>query len=122
MSETRTYEGSCHCGAVKFKVTGQLDKGMTCNCSICHRAGYVLTFLPAASFELVAGREALTDYQFGRKHIHHTFCSRCGVRPFSHGNAPDGREMYAVNLRCLDDVDLGALQIDSFDGKRLPAG
>lgn len=120
MSETQTYNGSCHCGAVTFKAEGPFTQGVTCNCSICLRSGYILSFVPAARFELLSGKDALTDYQFGKKHIHHTFCSRCGVRPFSHGAAPDGGEVFAVNLRCLDGLDLGAVKIDQFEGKNIP--
>lgn len=120
MTETRTYAGSCHCGAVKFNVTGRLDGGMTCNCSICKRAGYVLAFVPSAQVEVLSGKDALTDYQFGRKHLHHPFCSRCGVRVFSYGQGPDGSETTAVNLRCLEDFDLGAIRIQEYDGKNIP--
>ena len=28
------------------------------------------------------GQEALSDYQFGRKNIHHLFCKHCGVKSF----------------------------------------
>lgn len=119
MSETQTYSGSCHCGAVQIKVSGDFSRGMTCNCSICRRAGYTLAFVPAAHVDVVSGREALTDYQFGKKHLHHPFCGRCGIRVFSHGLAPDGSETYAVNLRCLEDLDLGAIQVQEYDGKKL---
>jgi len=58
--------------------------------------------VPEASFRLLAGKEKLRDYQFGKKGIHHFFCSACGVRPFS--QAPlNGR--YAVRVNCLDGVD-----------------
>jgi hypothetical protein len=33
---------------------------------------------------------------------------------------PDGTPMVGVNVRCLDGVDLDAVQITKFDGKRLP--
>ncbi len=120
MSETQTYSGSCHCGAVKFNVTGNFDGGMTCNCSICRRAGYVLAFVPSVKFELLSGQDTLTDYQFGKKHLHHPFCARCGVRVFSYGTGPDGSEMHAVNLRCLENFDLGSIKVQEFDGKNIP--
>ena len=47
----------------------------------------------------------LAEYQFGRKTIHHRFCQRCGLRPFSHGEPAGGDTFYAVNVACLDDID-----------------
>jgi hypothetical protein len=121
MAETTTYTGGCHCGAVRYRVTmAPLDKVMSCNCTICAKTGSVLTFVPAAQFELLAGADALADYQWGKKRIHHLFCTRCGIRSFARGAMPDGTPMVAVNARCLDDVDLASLTVKPFDGKSLP--
>lgn len=120
MSEARTYEGSCHCGAVQF--TAQLDLSepvMACNCSICSRAGWLLTFVPEASVQVTSGRDQLTDYQFGKKQLHHVFCRVCGIHAFCQGAGPDGAMMYAVNARCLAGVDPEALQVTRYDGKSL---
>ena len=120
MAGTTTYTGSCHCGAVRYRVTTKLESAMTCNCSMCSRSGTMLTFVPAAQFEQLSGQEALRDYQFGKKKIHHLFCSRCGIKPFARGVAPDGSDVVAVNVRCLEGVDLGAVPLRSFDGRSLP--
>ena len=47
------------------------------------------------------------------------FCSTCGVRSFARGAGEDGVDMYAINVRCLDDVDPATLAIHNFDGKSL---
>jgi hypothetical protein len=120
MGETTTYTGGCHCGAVRYRVTTKLETAVTCNCSICSRAGTMLTLVPAAQFELLAGQEALHDYQFGKKRIHHLFCSRCGIKSFARGVAPDGSQMVAVNVRCLEGIDPATVPVKSFDGKSLP--
>jgi hypothetical protein len=122
MTEARTYDGSCHCGAVRYRVTMALEGAITCNCSICSRTGTMLAFAPASSFELRSGEDALTDYQFGRKRIHHLFCSRCGVRSFARGTGPNGEPMAAVNVRCLEGVDLDAVPVRRVDGRSRPAG
>lgn len=113
--EKRT--GSCHCGKVKFEVQMNVDKGLSCNCSICQRKGTVLAFVPADQFKLISGEKDLTDYQFGKKMIHHTFCSTCGVTAFASGQMPDGAQVKAINLRCLDDLDLEQVKIDHYNGK-----
>jgi hypothetical protein len=80
----------------------------------------MLTFVPAAEFQLERGADALTDYQFGRKNLHHLFCKHCGIRSFARGVHPKLGEMVALNVRCLDGVDLAAIPTKQFDGKSLP--
>lgn len=120
MAEARTWTGGCHCGAVRYRVTMALERAITCNCSICSKSGTMLSFVPASQFELVSGEDFLTDYQFGRKHIHHLFCKRCGIKSFGRGAGPDGTPMVAVNVRCLDGVDLDEVPTQRFDGRSLP--
>ena len=111
------HQGGCHCGAVRYRVDIDLTKPVTaCNCSICGRTGTLLSFVPNGSFTLEKGEESLTDYQFGKKNIHHLFCKVCGVRSFARGQGPNG-PMVAINTRCLDDVEPEQLQIRRFDGK-----
>ena len=120
MSDPQTYRGSCHCGAVRYEVTmAPPAKAMTCNCSICSRTGAMLVFVPQSAFRLVAGDDATSDYQFGKKHIHHRFCRTCGIRSYATGTAGDGSTMYAINLRCLEDFDEHAVPTEMFDGASL---
>ncbi len=78
---------------------------------------HILTFVPAEQFQLLTGEENLTEYLFNKKHIHHEFCKTCGVQSFGHAPGPDGKEMVAVNVRCLPNVDTTTLIIDHADGK-----
>ena len=119
MSEARTLNGGWHCGKVRYEVETDLASVMSCNCSICQKRGAFLTFVPGASFKLSSGADSLTDYQFNKKAIHHLFCKNCGVGSFARGTGPDGVEMVAINVRCLDDVDLDELTITPFDGRSL---
>lgn len=118
MDETKTYEGGCHCGRVRYEVRLDLAKPViSCNCSMCGRAGTVLTFVPTDQFTLRSGEDALTDYRFNKHAIHHLFCKTCGIKSFARGKKPDGTEMIAINARCLDAVDLDALTVTKVDGK-----
>ena len=120
MGEAKTYEGSCHCGAVKFEVTmAPPEKVFDCNCSLCGRTGWLLAFVPAETFRLLAGEDATRDYQFAKKKLHHPFCTTCGVRAFSRGAGHDGKETVAVNLRCIPGLDLGGVPVQHFDGAAL---
>jgi hypothetical protein len=120
MTQTKTYQGGCHCKKVRYEVELDLGKPvMACNCSMCSKVGSLLSFVPVDRFTLLSGGDALSDYQFGSHNIHHRFCSNCGIRSFGGGTGPDGSEMRAINVRCLDDVDLEALNVTHFDGKSL---
>jgi hypothetical protein len=120
MSEKKNYVGGCHCGKVRYEVNIDLTQVIACNCSLCSRTGWLLAFVPGDDFALRDGDGALTDYQFGKKHIHHQFCSTCGVNSFSHGVRPvDGQKMYAVNVRCLEGVEVDSFPVKRVDGKSL---
>jgi len=119
MSEAKTYTGGCHCGKVRYEVKAGIQDVVSCNCSICMKSGTLLAFVPAAAVTLLSGGDQVTEYQFGKKHIRHQFCPGCGIRAFARGAMPDGTEMYAINVRTIDDVDLGAFKVKEFDGKSL---
>jgi len=119
MAETKTIQGSCHCGKVRYEITTALESLMQCNCSICSRAGYLMTFVQADQFKLLSGEDGLTDYLFNKHRIHHPFCSTCGIRSFGWGTGKDGAKMYMINARCLEGVECDALEIKHVDGRSL---
>lgn len=114
--ETQRYTGGCHCGAVKYDVELASHEAMACNCSICSKMGWLMAFVPEGAFTLKTDASALTNYQFGKQHIHHQFCNTCGIRSFAWGPTEDGSKLYCINVRCLDDIDLDTLKIQNYDG------
>ena len=112
-------KGSCHCQAVMFEAQLDLKEALSCNCSICQRKGTLLAFVPETQFKLISGKDQLTDYQFGKKSIHHTFCKVCGVTAFATGKTPDGKTMMAINVRCMDDFNMDKIELTNFDGRSL---
>jgi hypothetical protein len=114
-----TYSGGCHCGKVRFEAVTDLAKVVACNCSICTKRATLWSFVAPERFTLLAGGDALTDYQFNKHVIHHLFCSTCGILSFARGTLGQGQEMIALNVRCLDGIDLDALTIGTFDGRSL---
>ncbi|MGY1459317.1 GFA family protein [Luteimonas sp. A534] len=111
------YKGSCHCGRVAFEVEGTLDDAMECNCSHCSRKGYLLWFLPRSALTLNSGEAELGTYTFNRHVIKHHFCRTCGCAPFGFGEDGKGVATAAVNVRCLEGVDLAALTKVQVDGR-----
>jgi hypothetical protein len=119
MPETTMRKGGCHCGQVRYEVKTTLEPLISCNCSICQKRGLMLTFVSPDDFNLLSGEGSQTDYQFGQKRIHHLFCPTCGVSSFATGTKPDGTPSIAVNVRCLDDIDVAELSPVTFNGKSL---
>lgn len=46
------YQGSCHCGSIKFVAEGELSEVLSCNCSICQKKGSLLWFLPSKQVKI----------------------------------------------------------------------
>jgi hypothetical protein len=111
------HQGGCQCRKVRFVVEVGLEDLITCNCSRCSRVGSILAFVAEEDFTLLQGQDALTDYRFNTGKISHLFCSECGIESFGLGEGPGGVRMAAINVRCLDDVDVFALEPIQVNGK-----
>ena len=71
------HRGSCHCGAVEFKVEAPEDLVVEdCNCSICSMTGYLHLIVPALNFRLLKGQDVLTTYTFNTGVAQHYFCKQ----------------------------------------------
>jgi hypothetical protein len=111
------YQGSCHCGNVKFEAEGEIQQVLSCNCSICTRKGSLLWFIPRENFKLLSG--APKTYTFNKHFIKHRFCANCGIHPYAEAADRSGKPMAAINARCLEGVDLSALPVKHFDGRSM---
>jgi hypothetical protein len=108
------YQGGCHCGRVRFRVTGDLGRVVDCNCSMCAKKGFLHLIVAPEAFELVSGRDDLTTYRFNTGVARHTFCRHCGIHPFYVPRSDPNK--IDVNVRCLEGVDLSTLKPEAFDG------
>lgn len=113
------YQGSCHCGKVAFEVEGEITSALACNCSICQRRGSLLWFVPRTALKLLTPDDAASTYTFNKHQIKHRFCATCGMHPYGEGAAPDGTVMAAINIRCLEGIDLEAIPVTHYDGRVL---
>ncbi len=120
-----TYEGSCHCGRTRFEVKGELDHVRVCNCSICRKRGALNFRVPRENLRLSTAWDDLTLYQWGSFTAEDYFCPTCGILPFRRPSDPTARELrdgvlpfdgWAINVRCLNGVDLLSLPIEHIDG------
>ena len=111
---SKTYQGSCHCRKVTFELKARLDYVMDCNCSLCRRKGALWHGATEANLRILTGEADLALYQFNTKTAKHHFCRHCGIHPFCRPRLDPGR--WAVNVRCIDGVDLPSLPVIPFDG------
>lgn len=116
---TTNYKGSCHCGRIAFEVEGELTGVMACNCSICQRKGALMWFVPRVQLRLLTPQENMATYTFNKHHILHRFCPTCGIHPFGEATDSNGKLMAAVNIRCLEGVNLETIPVQKFDGKAI---
>lgn len=109
------YQGSCHCGSVKFEVEApESIEVEDCNCSMCSKTGFLHLIVPLSKFKLISGEEDITTYTFNTGVAKHTFCKVCGIKPFyTPRSNPDGID---INVRCLDTKPKD-MKIIPFDGQ-----
>lgn len=113
------HKGSCHCGRIAFEVEGEIKGATDCNCSICQRVGALRWFVPKSAFHLLTPDDAASTYTFNKQRIKHRFCPVCGIHVYGEGADPKGNEMAAINIRCLEGIDLAAIPVNHFDGRAL---
>ena len=82
---TRVLEGSCLCGAVRYRVKDEFRYSLICHCSQCRRATGS-AFKPFAGIEreklqLVADQESLMRH--GGESTYDLHCARCGSLLYS---------------------------------------
>ena len=117
-----TYQGSCHCGRIRFEADIDLEAGTSrCNCSICAKRRYWGATVKPEDFRLKCEEAGIGDYQFGSMSGHHRFCMTCGVAPYGHGYIEAiGGAYYSINIACLDGIDpavLAELPVQYMDGR-----
>ena len=112
-----SYNGSCHCGAVQFRVDAVITEATTCDCSLCVKRNAVMVKVPELSLTVLAGEEMLTLYQWNTRVARHYFCRQCGIYVFHRKRAaPDH---FGVNVYCLDDFDVRSVPVRATEGANM---
>ena len=106
--------GSCHCGAVRFRVEAVIDELTTCDCSLCTMRGALMFKVHERALTVVAGEEMLTLYQWNTRRASHYFCRRCGIYVFHRKRAaPDH---FGVNVHCVEGLETASLPVRATEG------
>jgi hypothetical protein len=104
MGEGSTYEGSCFCGAVGFKVTGEPAAMGYCHCASCREwsAAPVNAFSlwPSSNFTVTRGAEHLGSYNKTPQSAR-SWCTRCGGHVFTQHPGWKLTDVYAAALPTL---------------------
>jgi hypothetical protein len=104
MNDSKSLNGACHCGAVRFTVllSESLDKSHRCNCSFCRMRGAVAASVRMGDVTVTSGAETLQRYQFNTMKAEHYFCSVCGI--YTHHRRRSNPNQMSVNVACLEGV------------------
>ncbi len=123
-----TYQGSCHCGAVRFEVDADIDHVRVCDCSICAKRGALIHRVPSEDLRLFSPLSELTLYQWGTFTAEDYFCPVCGILPFRKPSQPSREEAangvrafdgWAVKTRCLAGFDSSSVPVRNIHGSRI---
>lgn len=112
-----TYQGSCHCGAVRFEVDVDIDHVRVCDCSLCRKRGALNHRVEESQIRVLTPLDEMTLYQWHTHTAKDYFCPKCGILPFRRPRTAP--ELWTVNVRCLDGVDLEAIPKRYLDGRKL---
>jgi hypothetical protein len=104
---TKTYRGSCHCGAITYEAEIDLAQGTSkCNCTFCAKARAWKTFVQPSSFRLLSGAGKAQGYHKHPQAPLKYFCTECGMWTHELGSADYmGGDFVGVFIATLDDVD-----------------
>jgi hypothetical protein len=108
-------DGSCHCGAVRWRFHGQPDGATACNCTVCRRYGVLWAYdYEGEGIEVTGNTHA---YVRGDS-IEFHFCANCGCVAFWRARKAndEGRRRIAVNLRLAEPGAVAQIPVDHFDG------
>ena len=112
----------CHCGEVELEIKdsdGAFNKFLRCNCTLCKKKGYIMTFAPITDVTIKKGEDKLKLYQYHTKVAEHYFCSDCGI--YTHHKMRSRPDTFGLNVGCIDDIDQFKLEnVGLNDGQNHP--
>jgi hypothetical protein len=113
----QTYRGRCHCGKIRFEVDADLDHVRVCDCSICRARGALNHRVKEGDIRVLTPLGEMSVYQWNTRQAKDYFCPVCGILPFRRPR--NGADIWTVNVRCLEGVDLDAIPVRRVQGSEL---
>jgi hypothetical protein len=111
------HTGSCHCGAVQFRIDAPITELTTCDCSLCVQRNAVMAKVPEKALTVLEGEDLLTLYQWNTRRAKHYFCSRCGIYVYHRKRAaPDH---FGINVFCLERFDIASVPVRATEGANM---
>ena len=107
--------GSCHCGAVTWRLDHLPESATACNCTVCRRYGVLWAY----DWENEGIHVSGPTRAYVRGHyIEFHFCPTCACVTWWRGISPnaEGRRRIAVNLRMTEPEPIAQVPIRHFDG------
>ena len=117
VARTPPLTGTCHCGAVHWRVTRCERDATVCNCTICRRYGAIWAYdWQGEGIEVTGRTRPYRRADSGEIEFH--FCPTCGCVSHWQAHDPDsqGRTRIAVNLRLGDPARVAGFPVLHFDG------
>lgn len=111
------FTGSCHCGAVRFRVDSPITELITCDCSLCVKRNAVMAKVPEHALTVLEGQTMLTLYEWNTRRAKHYFCNRCGIYVFHRKRA--GSDHFGVNAFCLENFDATSVLVRATEGANM---
>lgn len=111
----QVFNGSCLCGAVTFKVIGNLPGPDACHCVACRKSsGHYGAGTDVARDALtIKGEENLTWYESSEK-VRRGFCKTCGSPLFFDPLDQEKNDWISVSMGAFDDPTQTKLAIHIF--------
>ena len=101
MSEGDVFKGSCFCGAVQLKVTGEPAAMGYCHCESCRSwsAGPVnaFTLWPPEAVQITQGTDNIDSYN-KTPHSHRKWCKTCGGHILTEHPGMGLTDVYAATI------------------------
>lgn len=112
-------DGGCHCGALRYRLSGAAIDSGYCHCRTCQRTTgapvLAWTTVPAEAFALLKGRPRVyRSSAWGERH----FCGTCGAQILYRDS--DGARTVDINIGTLDEPARVAPEYHVHRASRIP--
>jgi hypothetical protein len=106
MTKQRILTGGCHCGEVRYVLTGEAKTHALCHCSDCRKsAGAPYVAWAMFNEDQVTITKGQTKTYASSLHVRREFCAACGTG-LLYKNAPILPHIIDVQTGTLDEPDL----------------